>query len=137
MLMSAFVLGVMVASSPVEAADPASFEGVEWPNNLAVAPLQARRNQEAVTLLEKSRKADPDDPAVLINLGIAYAQMGEDQRAHALFTEALSKRTEYDLAIAEGRVTDSRQLARRALRMLERGEFRSAVQPAGQLTLRD
>lgn len=122
------------ASAQVEAAQR---EGIEWPTDLAVAPLMAYRNNEAIAVLERSRLADPQDPAVLINLGIAYAQIGKEAEARALFTSALEKRAALDLATSGGRVADSRQLARRALRMLDHGEFRRAPQSNSQLTLRD
>ena len=41
------------------------------------------------------------------------------------------------LETADGATTDSRKLARKAMRMLERGEFRVSAAPAGQLTYRD
>lgn len=133
MLTAVLALALGAAASP----EGAATQQIEWPSDLAVAPLMARRNEEALAVLEESHRADPNDPAVLINLGIAYAQMGEDGRAHDAFTQALSKRAAFDLATSGGRVTDSRQLARKAIRMLENGEFRTLAQPAGQLTLRD
>jgi Flp pilus assembly protein TadD len=122
------------ASAQVEAAQ---LEGIEWPTDLAVAPLMARRSDEAIAVLERSRRADPEDPAVLINLGIAYAQTGREAEARDLFVAALAKRAAFDLATSGGRVSDSRQLARRAIRMLDHGQFRSVASPANQLTLRD
>lgn len=121
-----------VATTPAPAA-----VGIAWPSDLAVAPLLARRTDEAIAILEKSRLSDPEDPAVLINLGIAYAQIGKEAEARALFDAALTKRAAFDLAISSGQVTDSRQLARRAIRMLERGEFRTPAPAASQFTLRD
>lgn len=105
--------------------------------DLAVAPLMAQRSEEAIAILEQSRRSNPEDPAVLINLGIAYAQAGKEAAARTLFTAALTKRATFDLAISSGQVTDSRQLARRAIRMLDRGEFRNQPAAASQLTLRD
>lgn len=115
----------------------ATMQGIEWPNDLAVAPLMGRRSEEAIAVLEQSRSNDPEDPAVLINLGIAYAQLGREDEARALFSKAQGKRIAHDLATSDGRVTDSRQVARRAIRMLDQGEFRSGAQGASQLTLRD
>ncbi len=133
MFLAALALTLGVSAQP----EAAPTQGIEWPSDLAVAPLMARRTQEAIAILERSHLSDPEDPAVLINLGIAYAQTGKEAEARALFDAALTKRAAFDLAISSGQVTDSRQLARRAIRMLERGEFRTAAPAASQLTLRD
>jgi Flp pilus assembly protein TadD len=125
------------ASAQAAAPVPATTPGIEWPSDLAVAPLMAHRTAEAIAILKQSHLSNPEDPAVMINLGIAYAQSGQEAEARALFDAALTKRAEFDLAISSGQVTDSRQLARRAIRMLERGEFRAGVPAASQLTLRD
>jgi Flp pilus assembly protein TadD len=128
-------LALTLGASAQGAAAPA--QGIAWPSDLAVAPLLARRSEEAIAILEQSHRSDPEDPAVMINLGIAYAQSGKEAEARTLFSAALAKRAEFDLAISNGQVTDSRQLARRAIRMLDRGEFRSQPPAASQLTLRD
>ncbi len=122
------------ASVQMEAA-PAMH--VEPAGDLAAAPILARRTEEAIAILEQSRLSKPEDPAVLINLGIAYAHIGREAEARALFAQALAARGSLDLAISSGDVADSRLLARRAIRMLDRGEFRSQPQSASQLTLRD
>ncbi|MBU7581109.1 MAG: tetratricopeptide repeat protein, partial [Porphyrobacter sp.] len=81
--------------------------------------------------------ANPHDAAVLINLGIAYAQAGHDAKARAAFEQALACHEVIELDTADGSATDSRRLARKAIKMLERGEFRPAAARAGQLTYRD
>jgi tetratricopeptide (TPR) repeat protein len=130
-----FTLGsAAVASNP---AYPVVMPGVEASSELAVAPLMSRRNDEAISLLEQARLENPSDPAILINLGIAHAQIGQDDEARALFAEVLQMRAAMDLATSGGRVADSRQLARRAIRMLDHGEFRLKPTTANQLTLRD
>ena len=48
-----------------------------------------------------------------------------------------AKNTEVELDTADGTATDSRRLARKALKMLDRGEFRTAALSTGQLTYRD
>ena len=73
----------------------------------------------------------------LINLGIAYAQRGDDAKARAAFEAALTCHEVVDLDTADGSTTDSRRLARRAIRMLERGEFRPATLRTEQLTYRN
>lgn len=104
---------------------------------LAARTLAAGRAEEALVTLEKSSIADPHDAAVLINLGIAYAQAGDEAKARAAFQQAVTCHEVIDLDTADGTATDSRRLARKAIRMLDRGEFRSVSARAGTLTLRD
>ena len=117
--------------------DSPAIEVVQTSGDLAVAPLLARRHDEAIAVLEQSRIKAPHDPAVLINLGVAYAQIGKDDAARALFSEARTKRAAFDVATSDGRVTDPGLVARRAIRMLAQGEFRTNRHAASQLTLRN
>ncbi|MEM7690321.1 MAG: tetratricopeptide repeat protein [Pseudomonadota bacterium] len=84
----------------------------------------------AIDSLTKQVAAAPEDPALLINLGIAHAQAGDADQARAMFERALVSPQPVKLETADG-VIDSRRLARKAMRMLERGEFTT------QLTRRD
>ena len=65
------------------------------------------------------------DPALLINLGIAHAPQGRTADARTLFEAAEGSEMRYRLETAQGERVDSRWLARRALAMLDRGEFRA------------
>lgn len=137
MFITALALSLGASAQLSAPSTPPAMEGIEWPGELAVGPLLARRHDEAISLLEQARRDNPNDPAVLINLGIAHAQIGQDQQARALFSSVLGMRAEMDLATSGGRVADSRQIARRAIRMLDHGEFRLKPGTANQLTLRD
>ncbi|MBI1404375.1 MAG: tetratricopeptide repeat protein [Porphyrobacter sp.] len=106
-------------------------------SDLAAQTLAAGREDEALAVLRKASAENPHDPAVLINLGIAYAQAGNDAKARESFEAALACEDVVELDTADGSATDSRRLARKALRMLARGEFRAAPQPADKLTYRD
>jgi len=105
--------------------------------DLAARPLAAGRGGEVIAALEQASRTNPHDAAVLINLGIAYAQQGDDTKARAAFEAALACHEVVELDIADGTATDSRRLARRALKMLERGEFRPADERNQKLTLRN
>jgi len=85
----------------------------------------------------KALKAYPNDPALRINLGIAHAQAGNETEAREQFEAAIASREVLELDTADGRTTNSRRLARQAMAMLKRGEFRPASAPGEQLTLRD
>lgn len=104
---------------------------------LAARSLAQGRDEEALIVLERATKADPNDPAVLINLGVVRARRGETELARAAFEAALTRHEAVGLTTADGRETDSHRLARKALRTLGRGGFAPLSAPTGQLTLRD
>ena len=128
----------LIAATPLAGvpADHAATARLNAPE-LAVQPLAAGRARQALVTLQQASAANPADPAVLINLGIAYAQAGEETKARTAFEAALACDDVVELDTADGTTTDSRRLARRAIRMLERGEFRAAAPRGEQLTLRD
>jgi tetratricopeptide (TPR) repeat protein len=122
MSVTAFALALVFAPLPqIEhgAAMAASAEA----GDLAAQPLAAGRADQALPLLERASAAKPHDPAVLINLGIAYAQAGDEAKARAAFEQAAACHEVIELDTADGTATDSRRLARKALKMLARGEF--------------
>lgn len=125
-----------LAATPAGAIAPAHAAPERAPE-LAARTLAAGRAQAAIPTLEKASAADPQDAAVLINLGIAYAQTGDELRAREAFLQALACEEVIELETADGSATDSRRLARKALKMLERGEFRSTPASASQLSYRD
>lgn len=104
---------------------------------LAVEPLVEGESLRAIALLRAELDAHRSDPALQINLGIAYAQAGNIAESRKLFEAAMANRDVIELETADGRVIDSRRLARLALAMLERGEFDAARRGGSQLTLRD
>ncbi|UYV15503.1 tetratricopeptide repeat protein [Porphyrobacter sp. ULC335] len=136
MSVTAFAIA-LIAATPLAAAPAMPVPALAEATELAVQPLAAGRADQALATLEKASIADPHDAAVLINLGIAYAQAGDDAKARAAFEQALACHEVIELDTADGSATDSRRLARKAIKMLERGEFRPAPTRAGQLTLRD
>ena len=133
MFVSALAL-TLIAATPL--ANPHIAALAEAPE-LAAQTLAAGRSSDALATLEKAVAADPHDPAVLINLGIAYAHAGDEMRARAAFQTALTCQEAFELVTADGTTMDSRKLARKAIRMLERGEFRAETTRSGQLTYRD
>lgn len=124
----------MIAATPLPAVPAAAM--AEAPE-LAAHTLASGRAEQALATLERASAADPHDAAVLINLGIAYAQAGDDVKARAAFEQALACHEVIELDTADGTATDSRRLARKAIKMLERGEFRPSATTTGQLTMRE
>ena len=135
MSVTAFAFALIVAT-PLADPPAAALQADPETRGLAAQPLAAGRMNEALALLEKASAADPHDAAVMINLGIAYAQAGEETKARAAFEQALACHEVVELETADGTATDSRRLARKALKMLDRGEFRAEADRAGRLTYR-
>lgn len=135
MIVSAFA-AALLAATPLAAAPAAPALTPPESPELAARSLAAGNAEQALATLEKASAANPHDAAVLINLGIAYAQAGEDTKARAAFEQALTCHEVVELDTADGAATDSRRLARKALKMLERGEFRTPAR-SEQFTLRN
>lgn len=91
--------------------------------DVASDELIAQRNEAAIVRIEANDRLDRDDPARLINLGIAHAREGRVREARRMFREVAGSDTALRLELAGGEWIDSRDLARRALRMLDHGEF--------------
>ena len=81
------------------------------------APRASLERAESLVQVEN------DDPALLINLGIAHAARGDEVRARELFEAARDHAEPAELRTAGGRWVDSERLAREALAMLDEGAF--------------
>ncbi|WP_237438047.1 tetratricopeptide repeat protein [Alteraurantiacibacter buctensis] len=86
--------------------------------DVAYDTLAAGEAQAAVERLEALRAENPDDPALLINLGSAYAELQQLDRAEAMFRAAAASQVRYQLELADGSWVDSRRAAQTALRQL-------------------
>lgn len=71
-------------------------------------------------------------PAVMINRGVTLAIQGREAEARALFEAVKATKVDYTLETRDGRWVYPPDLARTALRNLDRGHFRTAT-----LALRD
>lgn len=127
----------LIAAAPLADPSAAQLQSSAEAGDLAVQPLIAGRGDQAIAVLEKTIAADSYDAAVLINLGIAYAQAGDETKARAAFEAALASNEVIEIETADGAATDSRRLARKAIRMLDRGEFRAKAARGDQLTYRN
>lgn len=107
------MLTILVAAAI--AAQPAGSE-------VGFADMVAGRNDAAITVIER-QAAKSADPAQLINLGVAYARLGDLTRARAMFRAAYAAPEPVDLETASGEWVYSRTLARQALAMLDSGRF--------------
>ena len=86
-----------------------------------VVPAQAASEE-----IEVAAVLDSGDPVQLLNRGVDYARQGDTEQARAMFTRVADNRMRYQMETADGSWADSRNLARKALGMLDRGEFASS-----------
>ena len=103
--------GLVLAQAPAASVDVAFTE------------LAAGRNEAAIIRIEGNPDLAENDPARLINLGVAHAREGRTEAARAMFRAAVRARDSVQLETATGAWVDSRDLARTALAMLDRGVF--------------
>lgn len=91
------------------------------PVSVAYEELKAGRNQMAVDKLTHST-IERDDPSRLINLGTAYARLGQQAEARTAYEAAIASSIRYDVELAGGTYMDSRWAARAALANLDQGK---------------
>lgn len=102
------------------AAGPAgSVEEVD----VAFEELAAGQNAAAIRQIEENDNLRSDDPARLVNLGVAHAREGDLQAARAYFRAAMFSDDRQMLETASGEWVDSRVLARQALARIDAGRF--------------
>ena len=94
--------------------------------------LMAGRHTAAIEEIMANETLEAEDPARLINLGIAHARDGDTAAARQMFEKVLTDRERVQLETSSGTWVDSRQLAARAIAMLERGEFRTDLRLANR-----
>lgn len=114
------ILAVAMAAAPVPSSAGADVQS--QPASLSAATLANEGTEATISRILASGKVEERDPAALINLGTAYARLGQRDRALAMFRAAISSPERYDLQLADGRWMDSRAAARLAAAALERGD---------------
>ncbi len=85
--------------------------------------LLVGQDRAAVEEIEAGDVLARDDPARLINYGVALARTGQFEEARGSFEAVARHRQRLELETSTGEWVDSRSLARRALAMLDRGEL--------------
>ena len=113
MIVSALFLAQGVPFAVAQEPAPASAD-------VAYEELAAGRTESAIASLEASLKETPGDPALLINLGTAYARAGRMEEARDAFRAAIAAEDRYRVQLADGSWEDSRKIARLALDSLDR-----------------
>lgn len=118
--MSVMLLAALAMAQAAPSSSSASLAlSSETPRmEVAYRELTADRPADAVTRIETNR-AVRGEPAALINLGTAYARMGQADKAREAFRTVARSSQHYYLQLADGRWMDSREAARLAMRHLE------------------
>lgn len=111
MAVSALFAGLLLAQV---AAPAITVEGEGERFDVAYAELSEGRPADAVAKLDGARAVTRDDPSALINLGTAYARLGQSDKARDHYRAAIASRVRYDLQLSDGSWLDSRRAARLA-----------------------
>lgn len=90
---------------------------------VAYEALVADDNRAAVAQLEAALEEQPGHPAILLNLGTAYARIGELSAAREAFEAARDARDRFEVELADGEWIDTAQAARLALARLDGPQF--------------
>lgn len=113
----------LAASLFAQAATPIVVTEEKGVQEVAYEELAVGEDRRAIEIIEANESLDADDPARLINLGIAHARIGDEAAARELFRSAANSDQRMELETATGEWEDSRMLAKIALRKLDNGEF--------------
>jgi hypothetical protein len=115
---------IILAAAAAQAVPAPAVSTETGVTDVAYSELVAGDADAAVRKLE-SEAAGSSDPALLINLGTAYARQGATDKALAAFRAAIASPERYDLELQSGQWVDSRIAARQALANLQRASFQA------------
>ncbi|WP_126173702.1 hypothetical protein [Altericroceibacterium xinjiangense] len=117
----AFVCAVLCTAlappMPV-ATEQAAAQGLD----VAFEEMAQDRTETAIARLEGAAEPHASEPALLINLGTAYAREGRTLDAERMYRAAITSEKRYDVELADGRWVDSRSAAKLALEHLDRAK---------------
>ena len=112
MLVGALLAGTMVSTAQAE---PNASGEISYPKgSIGYEALMRGDNERAVSQIMTSEQVSKHDPAKLLNLGRAYARMGQTEQAAGYFKAAMQGREGVDLVLADGRVMNSKVAASKA-----------------------
>ncbi len=119
------MIATMIFAAALSASPAASTaDGIAQAQSSGTVYGELAQSQAEATILRilASDQFDSKDPATLINLGAAYAKIGQKDRALAMYRAAIASPDRYDLQLADGRWMDSRAAARLAAASLEKSD---------------
>jgi Tfp pilus assembly protein PilF len=105
------LLPLLAQAGVVVSAQPDRTDRID----VAYEELAQGRPEAAIKRIEANRSLERDDPSRLINLGAAYAQLGDRSRAASYYRGALVSTVRYDVQLSDGTWLDSRRAARMGL----------------------
>lgn len=111
MSVSALFAGLLLAQAGAPAI---TVEGEGDRIDVAYQELSEGRTGDAIAKLDGTSAALQGDPSALINLGTAYARLGQSDKARDHYRAAIASRVRYDLQLSDGTWLDSRRAARLA-----------------------
>lgn len=126
--MSATLVLAALAAAAQLTSIPGAEPVVTEQHEVAYEQIATGKIDEAIRAIEAQLATNPDDPALLINLGAAYARKGDTARATKAFHDAINSDTRYELELSDGTWADSRQAARRALATVQRDAQLAALE---------
>lgn len=120
-MITAFLIAsaMVVQAAPQKPATAANDDYI----NVAFAELNEGQTQAAIVQILATLAQEPNDPSALINLGSAYARVGQIAKAKSVYRGAISSNIRYDLQLADGSWIDSRRAARLASKRLGEGQI--------------
>jgi len=117
-LLGAFAAG---AISVAVQAQPGAVDEISYPRgSIGYEALMRGDNQRAISQIMASEQVSKHDPAKLLNLGRAYARIGQIEQAEGYFKAVMQARDSVDLVLADGRVMNSKVVAREAFANLQK-----------------
>lgn len=117
--MKLLILAALIGSA-ANTAHAAPEREIAYPkDSIGYEALMRGDNERAIAEILTSEQVSKHDPAKLLNLGRAYARMGRTDEAAAIFMAAMQNRENVDLVLADGRVINSKDAARKAYASLQ------------------
>ena len=115
------IVALALGAAPVVAA-PAQSQEIGYPEgSLAYETLMSADYALAEKQLRADVRVHRNDPAKLINYGLALAKTGHLDAARKAFNQVLAE-DEVELIMADGSTLASHDVARRGLRMVKSGQ---------------
>jgi cytochrome c-type biogenesis protein CcmH/NrfG len=112
------IIAVLLLAQSAAAA--AGDDAAAKQSDAAYQQLTAGQTDEAIAHLEAELARNPDDPALLINLGTAYFRANRIEESRDAFRRAAASEQRYSVELADGSWEDSHKVARRALEAVDR-----------------
>ncbi len=115
-------LSITLATAALGITAPAlaDYKEINYPKgSLGYADLMAGDNEAAIRSIRADTNVRHDDPARLLNLGLAHERSGDWQAAQEHYAQVLKGTRATRLVLSNGDVRQSHDLAKQGLRRVE------------------